>query len=476
MNILLINPPAIRGVKYSREGRCSDREEINGVVKPPYTLALMSAIFEHEGIYPVLIDCIGLEMEMNDVVCFLEKRSFMPEIVFMPTVTPTYIGDMEAAEHLSNKYNCNIYVFGSHVTARPKECLMDYVFVNGVIIGEPEINALEVYFALAGGEHNRIDEIQGVLTRTNVNRNHNNYSPKIDLDNAPFPNWDEIPLEKYTIPILNENYVMVETSRGCPVSCSFCIVGSIHGRECRIRKASRIIEEIHHVNARYNISFIDFWADNFAFSNKQITELCEQIISSKLHIRWIASLRADTINAGLAALMKLAGCWMVSLGIESVDPATRCDMNKCLEQNVIKKGIKHLRDANILVFGYFILGYPGQSNKSMENVANDAVALNLDFATFYPVVPLPGTRLFDDCLANNSIKTYDWSKYEYSYYILKNGRLSGDNVIKYQRDAYKKFYLRVGFIRMLITKFPFKQLAKTVLMRSYAFILWIIKK
>ncbi len=42
--IVLINPPAVNGMPFTREGRCQEREDVLGTVKPPFSLALLAAL------------------------------------------------------------------------------------------------------------------------------------------------------------------------------------------------------------------------------------------------------------------------------------------------------------------------------------------------------------------------------------------------------------------------------------------------
>ena len=47
---LLINPPLINGVAFTRQGRCQEREDVLGTTKPPYTLALLAALLRDAGL------------------------------------------------------------------------------------------------------------------------------------------------------------------------------------------------------------------------------------------------------------------------------------------------------------------------------------------------------------------------------------------------------------------------------------------
>ena len=46
---LLVNPPLVGGIAFTRQGRCQEREEVLGTTKPPYTLALGAALLRERG-------------------------------------------------------------------------------------------------------------------------------------------------------------------------------------------------------------------------------------------------------------------------------------------------------------------------------------------------------------------------------------------------------------------------------------------
>ncbi len=48
--ILLVNPPLVGGVAFTRQGRCQEREEVLGTTKPPYTLLVIAALLRELGV------------------------------------------------------------------------------------------------------------------------------------------------------------------------------------------------------------------------------------------------------------------------------------------------------------------------------------------------------------------------------------------------------------------------------------------
>ena len=114
---------------------------------------------------------------------------------------------------------------------------------------------------------------------------------------------------------------------------------------------------------------------------------------------------------------------MLSLGIESASDDLRQDMMKRLERQKIQTAFRNMREAGIKSFAFFILGYPGDTAATIEQTTKYALELDPDFANFYPAVPYPGTEMYEKCRRDGLLTTDDWSKLEYSYYVLRGNGL-----------------------------------------------------
>src|SRR6185369_12646083 len=97
------------------------------------------------------------------------------------------------------------------------------------------------------------------------------------------------------------------------------------------------------------------------------------------------------------------------------------EMQKRLQEPSIVEATANLRDAGIKSFAFFILGYPGETRRSMAATIDYACALDIDFAGFYPAVPYPGTALGDRAAAAGwVVNGNDWSRLEYSHYTMRS--------------------------------------------------------
>ena len=96
---------------------------------------------------------------------------------------------------------------------------------------------------------------------------------------------------------------------------------------------------------------------------------------------------------------------------------------KRLEGQKIRAALKNMRAAGIRSFGFFILGYPGETPASLERTIDYAIDLDPDFANFYPAVPYPGTELYAKAKRDGLLASEDWTRMEYSYYLLRGNGL-----------------------------------------------------
>src|SRR6186997_2979637 len=101
---LLINPPLINGVAFTRQGRCQEREEVLGTTKPPYTLALAASLLRQAGCDIRLVDATAERLTIDDVVARLERDGFTPSLIVFPTTTPTLDADVAAMVQLKRRF------------------------------------------------------------------------------------------------------------------------------------------------------------------------------------------------------------------------------------------------------------------------------------------------------------------------------------------------------------------------------------
>jgi radical SAM superfamily enzyme YgiQ (UPF0313 family) len=254
-------------------------------------------------------------------------------------------------------------------------------------------------------------------------------------------------LKSYNLPLVNRPYTIVETSRGCPYACDFCVAPIHQGHKFRERSAASIVDEIERGYREHGLDFFYLWGDTVTLNVKTFTAFCDELIARNLPIQWLSNARADNLtDPAFVHRLRKAGCWMLAMGIETESEDIRKDMVKRLERKKIKEAIENMRAAGIRSFAFFIFGYPGETIDSINHTIDYAIELNTDFANFYPAVPYPGTELYHKVVREGLLVEEDWSRMEYSYYLLRGNGLDEQVVMDAINRAKRRFFMRPRYL------------------------------
>ena len=448
---LLVNPPLINGVAFTRQGRCQEREDVLGTTKPPYTLALAAALLREAGCDVRLIEATAERLSIDEVIARLDAERFVPTLILFPSTTPTLDADVAEMARLKRRYGAPMFCFGPHASTAPAQSMDRVPEIDGMLVGEPEDGILHLA---------RLDSVERLgdvpsLTWRNAaaggavvpHRAHGTFAAFATM---PYPAWDLAALDRYALPLVNKKYVIVEASRGCPYTCDFCVAPIHQGHKFRERSAKSLVDEMERGYRDLGVEFFYLWGDTVTLNVKSFTAFCDELIARKLPIQWFGNARADNLtDPAFVHRLKQAGCWMLALGIESESDEVRKNMVKRLERQKIQAAFRNMRDAGIRSFAFFIFGYPGESPATMEHTIDYAIELDPDFANFYPAVPYPGTALYEKCVRDALLPVEaaaDWARLEYSYYVLRGNGLDERIVMDAINRAKRRFFLRPGYM------------------------------
>jgi anaerobic magnesium-protoporphyrin IX monomethyl ester cyclase len=449
LRTLLLNPPLINGVAFTRQGRCQEREDVLGTTKPPYTLALAASLLREAGCDVRLIDATAERLSIDGVMARLDREHFVPTLILFPTTTPTLDADVAAVARVKQRYGAPMFCFGPHASTAPAQSMERATSVDGMLVGEPEDAILQLA-QLASAD--QLGEVASLTWRTPAgdvvpHRAHGSFTSFLTM---PYPAWDLLALDRYALPLVNKRYVIVETSRGCPYACDFCVAPIHQGHKFRERSAKTLVDEIERTHRDLGVDFFYLWGDTVTLNVKSFSAFCDELIARKLPIQWFGNARADNLtDPAFVRRLKQSGCWMLALGIESESDEVRKDMVKRLERQKIQAAFTNMREAGIRSFAFFIFGYPGETPTTMDHTIDYAIALDPDFANFYPAVPYPGTALYEKCVRDSLLPAEagrDWSKMEYSYYLLRGNGLDERLVMDAINKAKRRFFLRPGYM------------------------------
>ncbi len=446
---LLLNPPLVDGIAFTRQGRCQEREDVLGTTKPPYTLALLASLLREAGHEVRLVDATAERLGVEQIIARL--GTFAPTMIVFPSTTPTLDADVAQLARVKAHYGAPLFCFGPHASTVPALSMARTPEVDGMLVGEPEEGVLQLAALQSAADMGQVPTLtsrpEGPEGPVVPHRTSGRYGGFLSM---PYPAWDLVSLAHYALPLVDKPYVIVETSRGCPYTCDFCVAPIHQGHKFRERSAKAIVDEMERSYRTHGVEFFYLWGDTVTLNVKSFSAFCDELIARQLPVQWFGNARADNLtDPAFVHRLKRAGCWMLALGVESESDEVRKDMVKRLEREKIQIAFRNMRDAGVKSFAFFIFGYPGETPSTMDLTIDYAIALDPDFANFYPAVPYPGTALHEKCVRDGLLTAEagdDWTKLEYSYYVLDGNGLNGRLVMDAIERAKRRFYLRPRYI------------------------------
>ena len=134
---LLVNPPLVGGVAFTRQGRCQEREEVLGTTKPPYTLAVMASLLRQIGADVRLVDLTAARQTVEHLSAQLDREGFTPTLILFPSTTPTLDADVAEMAKLKARFGAPPFCFGPHASTTPQASMLRAPAYDGMFVGEP---------------------------------------------------------------------------------------------------------------------------------------------------------------------------------------------------------------------------------------------------------------------------------------------------------------------------------------------------
>ncbi len=289
---------------------------------------------------------------------------------------------------------------GHHPTAMPEK-VMENKAVDFVIRGEGELSMPMLARAIKSGKLNQkglLSSIPGLVFFEKNKKLRVNKPAMIErLSNLPMPATQLINNRFYKRKKRGSS--MVVTSRGCPMKCSYCCVGS-DSIKYRQKDVSLVMDEIKNTINLYDAAFIDFEDENISMDKKWFIKLLKEITSrfgaAKLELRAMNGLFPPSLDEDVIEHMKRAGFKTLNLSVGSTSKDQlkkflRPDVTQSLEE-ILVMAKKH----SLETVCYIIVGAPGQ--KAKDSVSDMLYLFQRDVvagvSVFYPA---PGSRDYKLC-------------------------------------------------------------------------------
>jgi radical SAM superfamily enzyme YgiQ (UPF0313 family) len=439
LRVALVYPPY--GTIRNEPGIAIVKENY-GVI-PNLSLLYVAGVLEAEGCEVLFVDAFAEGLDIEATAARL--AAFDPAFIGYTLTTYLFLQSLEWIRGLRERLDVPVIVGGVHLQLYPRETLAHACIDYGVT-GEAELILPHLLEAILNGEVLR--DIKGLAYK---DKNSGEIvvtppAPLADPNEAPFPARHLLDNGRYYSFISQyRNFTPLMTSRGCPYRCIFCEQG---GKRYRGRAPSNVVDEIEVAVREHGVRELDLFDSAFTIDKARVIGICEEIRRRGLEIVWTARSRVDCVDREMLAAMRGAGCLRVYYGVESGNLEILRILRKNVDIDRIREVVAETKRQGIRAFGYFMIGSPTEDHATIRQTVRLALELDLDYAQFSRVTPMPGTRLYEMLVAETG---RDWwreilvSGHEIP--IPRPGCSLGDEKIEEAtRRAYLRFYSRPGYV------------------------------
>ena len=337
-----------------------------------------------------------------------------------------------------------VFVGGPHITSIPEETFRRYAAFDYGIAGEGEMAFPDLLLWVEEGQ--RFREVESAIFREGAKVIINPRRRFIeDLDCLPLPAYDLLPFfpQKYRPPLLNYQRgpaASLISSRGCPQICTFCD-RSVFGNRYRYFSEDYLMDLISHLHHSYGIRHLIFADDQFAASRSRLLRFCEKLARAGLPLRWNCDARVDSVDPALLKIMKRAGCWMISYGIESGSPEILAAISKGIRLDQVEQAVRATKEAGIRAKGLCMIGYPQETASTLKDTLSLILRCPFDELNLSFLTPYPGTEIYAQAKGSPSF-TEDWSRMNAMNCVFRPETLATGVLEKNYAKIIRKFYMR----------------------------------
>jgi len=444
--LLLVNPPITLEERYGSFASV-------GSQAPPLGLCYLASSVRKFGYSVQIIDAPALDMDLSCTTAEIVKSG--ADFIGLTASTVSIFRASELAKALKgSRIKAPIIIGGPHVSSLPKETLEEFKEFDIGVINEGEFTVPEIISCLKEGV--TIGDIRGLVYRNGeevvISPPRNNIE---DLDSIPYPAWNLLPyLPKYYKPSPHSYFRLpsssLMSSRGCNGTCTFC-ARPFMGEKYRGHSAEYTVGMIDHLIENYGIRDIMFYDDNFLLDKKRVETICEEILKRGYKISWSCLARPEITSVDLFNLIKEAGCWQIAYGIESADQNILTTIKKRVTIERIEEVIRKTNEAGIHSRGYFMIGCPGETKKTIEKTIRFTIKSGLrDFHVTF-CTPMPGAELFATASRHGEFKR-DWKELGFWTPVFIPKGMTKQQLIDSHMRMYRKFYLRPSIVLRYLIK------------------------
>lgn len=444
--ILLVHP-----LGYRADVAGQDISRIANIM-PPLGLASIAAYLEQRGFSADIVDCYARPDSDRVIRDYLLAEK--PAFIGLSCTTSSFHDGVRIAGLARQAVPGIRTVFGGpHVSALKESLFAGFPAMDFSVIGEGEETMHQL---LLKGQDDPAS-VKGIIYRRGGEAAFTGYPEQgLVLDDLPFPAYEKLAgfPSSYMLPIFNypktPNTSCI-SSRGCPYSCSYCD-RSVFRRSFRYNSASYLYEHLRYLRERFGIRHINFYDDQFTFNRQRIDEFTSMMIERPLGMTFNCAVRAEHIDAELLTRMRNAGCWMMSLGIETGDEELLAQHRQNADLDHLAQKIRMIKAAGLRTKGLLMMGLPGETEASIRRSMKYVFSLPIDDFNLAKFTPFPGSPIYERIHELGEFDE-DWEKMDCMNFLFVTKGMTRERLESLFQEFYRNHFKRPkvlwGYVAML---------------------------
>ena len=346
-------------------------------------------------------EALGTKLKSNLIEDFISKiDSFKPDLLAVSVVEGAFKRALALLDSIKER-NIPHIVGGVFVTAAPEKTI-SYSQINMIGIGEGENTILEVAKRLREGRG--VDDVPNVWIKKSDGRViKNSVGPLVDI-NKVLPDYSLFERARFYRSMGGKvlKTVPLETSRGCPFTCTFCnapMWTKFYREKCqtvflRRKKIDRVIEEIEHLVKEHNPELLYIIDDCFlARPEEEFGEFVKKY--GKIRLPFFIITRLEYVTEERMEQLRKINCYRISVGVEHGNEEFRRNkLKRYISNEELLKRLRILEQGAIPFSVNNIIGFPDETRELIfDTIEFNRQISGYDTLTVGIFTPYHGTEL-----------------------------------------------------------------------------------
>ncbi len=465
LDVLLVTPP-------SRVQVYQDLSRDLAAIEPPVWSGLIATFLRQHSCSVAILDAeaegLNHQQTAERIAVIAPRLAVFVIYGQQPSAsTQCMPAGRKVCEILNTLADIPTLVMGTHPSALPKRTLLEEPYTY-VCQGEGPSTILGLVIALRAPQHS-LREVPGLWHMEKGEPVGNAPAQLLtNLDRElPGQAWDLLDMTRYRAHNWHcfgnlearAPYASLQTSLGCPFTCSFCCINSPFGTPMfRTWSPDNVIGQIDRLVRDYGISNIKIPDEMFVLNRRHVIGICDRIIERGYRLNIWAYARVDTVQDEVLAKLARAGFTWLGLGIESGSQHVRDGVEKGRfgERDIVAT-VDKIRSYGIHVAANYIFGLPDDTMESMRATLDLALTLNTEWANFYCAMAYPGSPLYTQAKQKQWALPDDqggpgwigYAQHAYDCRPLPTDHLTATQVLAFRDRAFIEYFTHPQYLNML---------------------------